>query len=195
MAGVCASAREIAPGSSVSGSATVTWRSKVTIPSSCMPVRSAASARAAAIAWASGAPFMLGLTSIASTTPKSPAPAFASRLRTVPATGWPFSLTWTWDGRRAPRLRTDSTSERAGNTDPPPSETLYAPELNCTERNPSSLMIVPMPCALAIVALRGLMRFTKKVSSGSTVVSPLICTVTALFVSPGPKTSVPEVVI
>ena len=48
----------------------------------------------------------------------------------------------------------------------------------------SSLVIVPIPCASPSVALLGLDRFTKNVSSGSKVVSPRIETVSVRLVWP-----------
>ena len=51
-------------------------------------------------------------------------------------------------------------------------------------------MIVPRPWLSAIVALAGLERLMKKVSSASSVVSPLTCTVIVPVVSPGLKVSV-----
>ena len=58
----------------------------------------------------------------------------------------------------------------------------------------SSFRMVPNPWLMAIVALVGLLRFTKKVSSLSASVSPLTRTVTVLLVSPGLKVSVPDAV-
>ncbi len=55
------------------------------------------------------------------------------------------------------------------------------------------MTIVPTPWASAIVALPvALERFTLNVSFGSTVVSPLTCTVTVCVVTPGAKVTVPE---
>src|SRR2546425_9623190 len=54
----------------------------------------------------------------------------------------------------------------------------------------SSFWIVPVPTALAIVALVAPDRVTVKVSLGSNVVSPLTVTVTVLLVSPGLNVSV-----
>src|SRR5436190_776331 len=54
----------------------------------------------------------------------------------------------------------------------------------------SSFWIVPVPTALAIVALVAPDRVTVKVSSGSNLVSPLTVTVMVLLVSPGAKVSV-----
>ena len=54
----------------------------------------------------------------------------------------------------------------------------------------SSLTMVPVPWATATVALTGLARLTKKVSFGSTVVSPLTVTATVLAVSPAANVSV-----
>src|SRR5262245_18612927 len=45
-------------------------------------------------------------------------------------------------------------------------------------RPESSLRIVPTPCASARVPLRGWLKLTKKVSSDSLRVSPMICTAT-----------------
>src|SRR5438552_3208437 len=50
---------------------------------------------------------------------------------------------------------------------------------------------VPVPCALAIVALVAPDRVTVKVSSGSNLVSPLTVTVMVLLVSPALNVSVP----
>ncbi len=56
----------------------------------------------------------------------------------------------------------------------------------------SSLAIVPTPVPSRIVALPTTFeRFTLNVSSGSTTVSPLTCTVTVSEVSPGAKVTVP----
>src|SRR5438132_918328 len=55
----------------------------------------------------------------------------------------------------------------------------------------SSFWIVPVPSALAIVALVAPDRVTVKVSSGSNAVSAHTSTVTGLLVSPGAKVSVP----
>src|SRR5947209_2843736 len=54
----------------------------------------------------------------------------------------------------------------------------------------SSFWIVPVPTALAIVALVAPDRVTVKVSSGSNAVSAHTSTVTGLLVSPGAKVSV-----
>ena len=54
-------------------------------------------------------------------------------------------------------------------------------------------MIVPIPWALEIVALVGFDRFTKKVSFGSLIVSPLTTTVMVFEVSPALKFTVPVV--
>src|SRR5437016_2342119 len=55
----------------------------------------------------------------------------------------------------------------------------------------SSFWMVPVPNALAIVALVAPDRVTVKVSSGSNLVSPLTVTVMVLLVSPGLNVSVP----
>src|SRR3990172_5857636 len=55
----------------------------------------------------------------------------------------------------------------------------------------SSFVIVPKPVPQAIVAPEAAERMTRKVSSVSTVVSPLTSTVTDFAVSPGLKGSVP----
>src|SRR5437870_1942310 len=55
----------------------------------------------------------------------------------------------------------------------------------------SSLWIVPVPSALALVAWVAPDRLTVNVSSGSNVVSPLTLTVMVLLVSPGLNVSVP----
>src|SRR5437667_269590 len=55
----------------------------------------------------------------------------------------------------------------------------------------SSLWIVPVPSASAMVALVAPDRLTKKVSLGSNLVSPLTLTVMVLLVSPGLNVSVP----
>ena len=58
----------------------------------------------------------------------------------------------------------------------------------------SSFVIVPWPWESAIVAVVDtLLRFTKKVSSDSTVGSPLMVTEIVFVVSPGLKVSVPLV--
>src|SRR5256885_1896312 len=54
----------------------------------------------------------------------------------------------------------------------------------------SSFWIVPVPTALAIVALVAPDRVTVKVSSGSNAMSAHTSTVTGLLVSPGAKVSV-----
>jgi hypothetical protein len=53
--------------------------------------------------------------------------------------------------------------------------------------------MVPRPCASATAALVAPERLRKKVSSGSSNVSPKAWTVTAFVVSPGEKVSVPAV--
>ncbi len=58
----------------------------------------------------------------------------------------------------------------------------------------SSLLIVPRPCASVIVAPTGLERSTVKVSSPSTVVSPLTATDTVAVVAPAGIVAVPVVV-
>ena len=55
----------------------------------------------------------------------------------------------------------------------------------------SSLVMVPLPVASAIVAPLAPERLTEKVSVGSTRVSPVTWTVTDLLVSPTAKFSVP----
>jgi len=55
----------------------------------------------------------------------------------------------------------------------------------------SSFVIVPVPCALPIVALTGMLRFTTNVSSASLTVSPFTSTVMLLVVSPEAKVTVP----
>jgi hypothetical protein len=55
----------------------------------------------------------------------------------------------------------------------------------------SSSLIVPTPCASAIVAFTGAERFTRNVSFGSCVVSPTTGTVTGSLVSPGANVTVP----
>src|SRR5262245_9781100 len=55
----------------------------------------------------------------------------------------------------------------------------------------SSLVMVPGPGLSASVALLGVPRLTKKVSSASLTVSPVTLTVMVLEVSPGAKDSVP----
>ena len=59
----------------------------------------------------------------------------------------------------------------------------------------SSFRIIPLPCPSSIVALVGLDKFTKKVSSASLSASPLTFTVTDLEVSPGSKVKVPEAAV
>ena len=66
---------------------------------------------------------MLGLTSIASTMPKSSAPARVSGVTTALGTVCPFSRRCTSAGATELRPGTDSTSERAGKTEPLPSAT------------------------------------------------------------------------
>ncbi len=57
----------------------------------------------------------------------------------------------------------------------------------------SSLRMVPTPCASAIVALAGLLRLMKNVSSSSMVSSPLTVTAIGWLTTPGAKVSVPLV--
>jgi hypothetical protein len=57
----------------------------------------------------------------------------------------------------------------------------------------SSLRIVPIPCPSAIVALLGLMRLTKNVSSGSKVPSPWTGTLMIAVAPPAGMVSVPDV--
>ena len=52
-------------------------------------------------------------------------------------------------------------------------------------------VIVPWPCASAIVALTAAERLTKKVSAGSGTASAMIGTETVFAVSPGVKVTVP----
>jgi hypothetical protein len=54
------------------------------------------------------------------------------------------------------------------------------------------LVIVPCPCASERLAPDGPVRFTKKVSFGSTIVSPFTMMVTVFVVSPGANVSAPE---
>src|SRR2546427_43166 len=56
---------------------------------------------------------------------------------------------------------------------------------------PSSLTIVTTPCALAMVALLALLRFTTKFSSSSLTRSPLTLLVSVCVVTPAAKVSVP----
>src|SRR6266508_3674063 len=56
---------------------------------------------------------------------------------------------------------------------------------------PSSSVIVPRPCPSTIVALTGLERLTKYVSSSSSIVSPFTVTATGRVVRPGWKVRVP----
>jgi hypothetical protein len=58
---------------------------------------------------------------------------------------------------------------------------------------PSSSVIVPIPCASAIVALPGLVRLRKNVSFASSIVSPLTRTVTVRVVWPAVKVTDPFV--
>ena len=61
-----------------------------------------------------------------------------------------------------------------------------------TAATASSLLMVPMPWLLTMVPpLVALNRLTKNVSSGSTVVSPLMVTETVLVRSPAAKLTVP----
>jgi hypothetical protein len=46
------------------------------------------------------------------------------------------------------------------------------------------LRIVPVPCDVAILALTGESRFTRRVSSASSIVSPLTGTVNVTLVAP-----------
>src|SRR5436190_1102621 len=111
--GVWRSARSIAAPLLVSGSTTLgVWSNSIT-PSCWFPTRRPASARAATIALSSEGPFMLGLTSIASTMPKSSAPARVSGVTTALGTVCPFSRRCTSAGATELRPETDSTSERA----------------------------------------------------------------------------------
>src|SRR5437867_4453224 len=55
----------------------------------------------------------------------------------------------------------------------------------------ASCWMVPVPTALAIVALVGLDRLTKQDSFGSNFVSPLTVTVTGWLVSPGAIVTIP----
>src|SRR5215469_2687700 len=56
----------------------------------------------------------------------------------------------------------------------------------------ATLLIVPTPCVLAMVAPTGLLRLTKNVLSGSTVVLPLTTMLMVFNVSVGWKKSVPD---
>ena len=58
----------------------------------------------------------------------------------------------------------------------------------------SSSVIVPMPWPSAIVALTGSARLAANVSSTSSSVSPIVCTVNWRVVTPGLKTRLPPVV-
>src|SRR2546425_6831357 len=57
---------------------------------------------------------------------------------------------------------------------------------------PSSFTIVPVACASAMVALRGLLSVTVNVSFGSIVVSPLTVTVIVAVVVPGRNRNRPQ---
>lgn len=59
----------------------------------------------------------------------------------------------------------------------------------------SSLRMVPMPWASAMVAPLAPLRLTAKVSSASMVVSPVTLTFTVLLVSPAAKVRVPEAAV
>ena len=54
------------------------------------------------------------------------------------------------------------------------------------------MRMVPLAAAVAIVAPLGLLNVTVKLSSSSTLVSPLTCTVIVLLLSPAAKFTVPE---
>jgi hypothetical protein len=55
----------------------------------------------------------------------------------------------------------------------------------------SSLMIVPVPSAVPMVALKALLRWTVNASFGSMVLSPITLTVICFDVSAGKKVNVP----
>jgi hypothetical protein len=76
---------------------------------------------------------------------------------------------------------------------PAASSTLAAEVLNCKLPATSSLTMVAVATDVARTVLIGLLRTSKKDSSASTVVSPLMETEMGLAVSPGLKVSVPEV--
>ena len=57
---------------------------------------------------------------------------------------------------------------------------------------PSSLTMVPWPCPSLMVAFTGLVRFTKKVSFSSGLVSPITLTVMVPESEPAGMVSVPE---
>ena len=59
----------------------------------------------------------------------------------------------------------------------------------------SSLRIVPTPWPWTMVALLGLLRFTRNVSSGSLIVSPFTATVMVCWTVPGTKFNVPEAAV
>ena len=59
----------------------------------------------------------------------------------------------------------------------------------------SSSVIVPRPSPSAIVALTGSARFAVKVSSISSSVSPIVCTVSVRVVIPGLKTRLPPMAV
>jgi hypothetical protein len=53
-------------------------------------------------------------------------------------------------------------------------------------------MIVPRPCPSSIVAFVAFVRFTKKVSFGSSIMSPSTWTLIVCVVSPGANARVPS---
>ena len=59
----------------------------------------------------------------------------------------------------------------------------------------SSVVIVPVAVARAMVAPDGLDNVTVSVSVGSTVASPVTATVTVCEITPGAKVSVPEAAV
>ncbi len=71
----------------------------------------------------------------------------------------------------------------------PPSVTVASPRLITTA--PSSFRIVPVACPSAIVAFTAFDRFTRNVSSGSTVLSPLTATVIVPVVAPAGIVALP----
>ena len=73
---------------------------------------------------------------------------------------------------------------------PPLVVSTYAGSSNTATNRMSSSRIVPVAWARVSTALVGLVRFTKKVSSGSELVSPITVTGMLALVWPGRKVSV-----
>ena len=75
----------------------------------------------------------------------------------------------------------------------PESPSVTVTSLTASDGRASSSVIVPTPCASAIVAFVGLVRLRKKFSSASSSRSPLTRTVTCFVVWPAVNVSVPLV--